>query len=363
MDIEPCSEDTKINGTETVINIVMFGPSKTGKSTLINTIKNPEEGIKHVGFSDISKACINICKIKVFNRQTGIHYLLNIIDTPEIEAYLQMGNIDFRELNKKPFNIKFINAICFTTKAGYTHSEDKDKIVQFIKYLPVEFSDISMLILTHCDKFARKKIDEFEKAIKDDQQTKQFYSFCKQGIFHMGALDLDDIESHENLEAEQRLRANKLKNIEKYRKLLIEKFIECSNEPPMNINFSDNAQSIQTTSCHEETNTTEKIRHGESNTAENIRHGESNTVRNIRTEQHKKCWKKLCCFSSWCVSFFSSAAIFFTISGIIFIIIDYQSKRLVTAMYFMDNLILNNEYSYSEIVLYENFSAQTCYRR
>lgn len=231
MNIKLLSKNETMSEATTKINILLFGPSKTGKSTLVRTILNPNEGTRHAGFSDNSE--LKIYKILYSDNQNGRSYLLTIIDTPGIEEYLRIGSTFNHELNQELLAIEYINIICITTKAGFTNLEDNNTIKQFINLLPNQCSKCCLLILTHCDLYTSEKISEFEQAIKNDFRTKQLNSFCEQGIIKIGALDLDRIESFKSSEIEYQIKKVKLNEIEKYRLILIKQFISCSNEPPV----------------------------------------------------------------------------------------------------------------------------------
>lgn len=353
MNITLCTENEETNESKTIINVLFLGLSYSGKSTLIETIKNPSNGITHEGYSQKSKSCIY--EVKFTYEQNEKLFCLNIIDTPGIENFLETGTRLCEELNTTLMDFKFINTICIILKAAYTNSEEKDKIIKFISLLPAQCSNSCMLILTHCDSISDEDLDEFENAIKEDEQTKQICSYCKCGIFRMGALDLDSIRSVKISKIQDTFKEKKLIKIKHLRKILIDKIIKCSTKLSIRIEgpFLSNFNYSFTRPIDNVT-----IRQPADNA----------TIHQLTTSvERKKWWNRICCYvRSWCASITHniSAITFITISGIFFVL-DARCKTpaMISSTNFINNLSLNNEYGYSQIFVTENFSSSTCYKR
>ena len=63
-------------------------------------------------------------------------------------------------------NISTLNTICFVSVAGHTDTADNEIFSTVRRYLGFNMSDISMMILTHCNMYNEDTLRKFEKERK-----------------------------------------------------------------------------------------------------------------------------------------------------------------------------------------------------
>jgi len=178
------------------INILLVGRSQTGKSTIIHTLMDPQYTASSTGFSDTKDPTLNHTILKRIN--SNQLYQVNILDTPGLKEVRKDGEsrADNEILNLAArciqWNITYLNLVCFVSKAGETHLIDAEVFNRIIYFLGERFADISVMMLTHCDRFNDEKIKEFEEGIKTHQLSKDIYKYCKLGFAHYGAINYDN---------------------------------------------------------------------------------------------------------------------------------------------------------------------------
>jgi len=210
------------------INMLLIGRSQSGKSTIIDSLQEPQSGFQMSGFSTTKvPSCSSLI---ITDENANKKYQLNIIDTPGLRELCEdnknrsdddlMSLITFCVDN----NITTLNLICFVSKAGETHQLDVEVFEQFMKYFGKKLSAISLMVLTHSDRFTTERLEYFEQAIKRHPKSKNVYSYCEVGCLCVGAIDSDSLAQYgDNEEHQKRELRRCLKKLEPFRK----NFIEC----------------------------------------------------------------------------------------------------------------------------------------
>ncbi len=219
------------------INVLLFGRSQTGKSSIITTIERPQVSISSTGFSSTREPMMHMLVVE--EATTKRVFQLNIIDTPglgEVGESPQATRTDEKLIELAGACIKFhsttLNVIGFVSPAGKTHLLDITAFQKIMNFLDKSFSEASMMILTHCDEYLPDKLASFENDIKKHDLSAPLYNFCKLGINRYGAINIDKIKAAAN-EDKNLLRAIIEENLhknEKMREALISTFISCADK-------------------------------------------------------------------------------------------------------------------------------------
>lgn len=239
------------------INVALVGRSKTGKSKIVRTLTDPSFVLKGWRFSDTSEP---VCKsFTVRDVRDNQFYSLNIIDTPGLKEMEkdEVKSSDDEELLSLflkflELEISEINVICFVSHAGETHLHDIDVFNRVMRFLGEDFSQISMMVLTHCDSFDSKQLDEFENGIKTHPRTKETFEYCKLGIKRFEAVSTqkldallegaqDDEKANENL---KRAEANLMATTEVMCNDLIEAWIQTNGSAKQILEIKDISQTL-----------------------------------------------------------------------------------------------------------------------
>ena len=209
------------------INILLLGPCGVGKSTLVQTILQPQDGTRRGSKKDIRMAYPTQIKIKVIEPETNNKYLLNIIDTPGLFNSPDIVPGDtINQINNELLKLDYIDIICIMARAEFIHLDDSKEIVMLFNRMKSEYSNISMLILTECEKLNQQKLEQIEEEIKHDNRN--IWSHCKLGVSYIGAIDLEFIDSYPNVDNQMNVKAKLTNVVIKMKMDLITKFINTS---------------------------------------------------------------------------------------------------------------------------------------
>jgi GTPase Era involved in 16S rRNA processing len=215
------------------INVLLVGRSQTGKSTIVETMIDPQKGTTSNGFSITKKPGYN--SLLLHDNEKNMSFQLNIIDTPGLqEVHENDESRTDAELLKLAAvcvekHITSLNVVCFVSRAGETHRNDVVLFDTVQKFLGDKFADISMMVLTHCDEFSDKRLKEFERNIHDHEISKPISQYCKLGIAQYGAINYTTLEQFPEKDVQQAVVRSKLTRIGKMRKQFIDKIISCAD--------------------------------------------------------------------------------------------------------------------------------------
>lgn len=247
-------------GYSKIINVLLVGRTQVGKTSLIASLLCPQyAGIK-TGFSDTKlPQCYsfviedtstqssnsdtvkppefefseeNVEGLKQVSCKSCL-YQLNIIDTPGLSEVQKDGKEVIRSdkelmkliINFARLDVTGFNIIGFVAKAGDAHLSDIKVFKTIRAYLSDEFSNISLMILSHADRCNEVAIKQFEDDIRKHEQSKEIAKYCKLGFAPVGALDFLEFEAIQSQAVRDGLLKDKIKRIINMRDNLIKKFI------------------------------------------------------------------------------------------------------------------------------------------
>ena len=180
------------------LNVLLIGQANCGKSTIIRTISEDHSTASARGFNESREATLKTSFL--YSKKFNACYKFNFIDTVGIETNRASGldyDIDRELLTVARLcvasNISTLHAVCFISTAGQTDTVDADLFNKVRCYLGSNLSQISMMILTHCNIFDDETLQKFEKEIKDNM--KETYEYCKLGMYYHGLSDLNEAKS------------------------------------------------------------------------------------------------------------------------------------------------------------------------
>ena len=213
------------------INILLIGRTQTGKSTLVTSIINPQSATASSGYSDTRRATMH--KLILYNNNKKQLYQLNIIDTPGLKDVPDPSEkkidddtiLDLVKLCLKE-NIAKLNFVGLVSQAGQTHMHDVEVFNNVLDFLGDEISNITMMILTHCDEFTDAKLKKFESDIQTNETSNKIYKFCKLKIMRVGAINKDKIDAYNNYDIEKMLVLNALDKNQIFRNEFLNKITD-----------------------------------------------------------------------------------------------------------------------------------------
>ncbi len=127
------------------------------------------------------------------------------------------------------FHITSLNVVCFVSIAGETHRLDTEVFQKVREFLGDKYSEISMMVLTHCDEFDDDDLNEFEQAIRKHNLSKPCFEYCQLGIVRYGKIDFNKIKAYKE-SARTVLLQDKLERIEGMRNNFLKKIISCADK-------------------------------------------------------------------------------------------------------------------------------------
>lgn len=185
---------------ESIINILLIGRTQVGKTTLIQSLKDPTYSSTRTGFSQTREPYCEILQMKSKDRPD---YTLKIIDTPGLrevrhnpsetrtdEALLALLRQAFQNNN-----IRYLNMIGFVSELGKTDRNDLDTFKSLIDFFDRRFKSISALILTNCDKFSEERMHILTEHLTTHPTCADIVDYCRLGIYHHGTLDIDSLST------------------------------------------------------------------------------------------------------------------------------------------------------------------------
>ncbi|CAF4312380.1 unnamed protein product [Rotaria socialis] len=200
----------------TLIRVLLMGGHAAGKSRIVDTLRNP--CVPVYDYNKTSSTLRYDVRIDDFNN-------LRIYDTPGFKNDTDQDTIQNFVYPILQDCDNQLNVVCFVSHPRKVENHIK-ALNTAMKVLGSTCSSISMLILTHADKFKTNSMDEMRDKIINDPAVKHLLDFCHLGIYYSGAVNHDEVdESGDEKELNRRL-----KLIEPIRRLLIQKFRQCANQ-------------------------------------------------------------------------------------------------------------------------------------
>ena len=202
--LPPFSISAPDRSDSSIINILLVGRSQVGKSTLIESLNDPNYSATRTGISQTREPSYK--QLTITSNDDGRQYTLNIIDTPGLQEIRHDPNetrtdqqlLDLMRELFEDGRIRSLNIIAFVSVMGKTYQNDIDTFKSLIDFFGPQFSSISALILTHCDKISSERANELTKELKEHPKCAEVVNYCGLGVYHHGTLDIDDLETYDS---------------------------------------------------------------------------------------------------------------------------------------------------------------------
>lgn len=186
-------------GESSIINVLVVGRSQSGKTTLVNSLKDTAYASYLTGFSDT----VNVTHhpLVVRDKSNDKYYQINLIDT------IGLGEASRDSASSRPDDeilklaAKFIrqeitslNAVIFVSKIGDTHLHDLPVFTKLMEFLGEPFKTNTMMILTHCENNTPEKTQQFVDSIQNTPSSRALGAYCTLGIHPHGTLNFEQLE-------------------------------------------------------------------------------------------------------------------------------------------------------------------------
>ena len=169
-------------------NIIVIGPTSTGKSTIASKIVKSDESYPHQPKETTMRS-----KDKVISDQL---YKITVIDTTGFSTAAtsrQRGN-HLKEYLRS-HNIGNIHLVIFVIRAGRLTGEDKrilESIAAVFKH--PQLSSISALFITHCEQYNNNKRQDVIAEFRRERYTNSISKLMQRGILTTGFAAADDYD-------------------------------------------------------------------------------------------------------------------------------------------------------------------------
>lgn len=212
------------------INILLIGRTRTGKSTINALVVDPTQ----VPDALTLKSGTREPRFQSFHMAEN-DVVLNIIDTPGLFEH-DTNKVDVRDNDTilrtigmcMNMEITKFHVICFCVSLTTgVNREDIESLHAWVKYLGLDASKNSCLIITRCESIDEEQRERLKRELSEDMHFKVVRPFFKLGIFFSGAISRDDLERGNDSVYKQFFTIND------YRENLIELFLSVRDPIPL----------------------------------------------------------------------------------------------------------------------------------
>jgi GTPase Era involved in 16S rRNA processing len=205
-------------------NVVVVGKSGSGKSTVANRI---------VG-SDVFKVAdsLDAATRRQTHTQVGMHfgnveYRMKVVDTVGLfdTGEGNRGNQAIMDEFKRYFTEKFpegINLVLFIFKKGRFTPEERDTFDFIIREFREAVSEMSALVITHCDNMGPKKRAKYIEEFRTKPTTADIANFMEKGIYAVNFPDLSCLDSEDEEDGMLTLSKRIETDVQKLRELIFD---------------------------------------------------------------------------------------------------------------------------------------------
>ena len=203
-------------------NVLIIGRSGSGKSTIANAIANRKTFPESAIFSPGTKLPIEQRKINIVDENDQqVKYKVKLLDTKGLFDASGWGNAEKDHENifqatKTHINSNRLNIHLALFVFEYSHGSIQEKDIKafeaLFKFFSSDFSSVSALIITHCDRENVKTRTEIESDFKTNPKSVFISKFMKKGIVTVG-LPSDLGKTNEGVKSylEDQMRSDKKK--------------------------------------------------------------------------------------------------------------------------------------------------------
>ena len=191
-DLSPAKKKEELTGALTyhtvkTANILIIGPTGTGKTTFINVLKNPKYS---TGFADVdSQTREAMLEQNLFN-YGGQFYMLQIIDTPGFGDSTDDSRTDFEQeeliLKFVKKGVTSLDLVLITVRFGVRlEAAQVDTIMNVLRFLGRGMAANSALLLTHAENATVEQRRNWLRNMMDSQLS-DLLKFCSKKVFFTG---------------------------------------------------------------------------------------------------------------------------------------------------------------------------------
>ena len=180
--------------------VIVVGKTGAGKSTVANVVLNRKTALNELEEEFEVKCSLESVTPKCSHRDSimtdnGKYYNVRVIDTVGLFDTMNKS-VDTTVSDMKQYMLNFckdgLNLVLFTMREGRFSDEEKVTFDFIIKNFREEISNISALVITHCDIKAEEEREKIIRDFKESSKTANIASFMQKGIFTVGFPSLSD---------------------------------------------------------------------------------------------------------------------------------------------------------------------------
>ncbi len=172
-------------------NVLLVGRPGAGTSSLANAIIGKD---KFPVDSSVASVKLHMPISEVKDTVNGVEYKIKVINTitPFDTGEFERNHRYFiREI--QDFVQEGISLILFVVRVGRFTDEERHTFDLIMKVFGDKVSDISALVLTHCEQINQRAREKTVEHFKSSEDTKRFAEFAKKGIYTVGFPDVSEV--------------------------------------------------------------------------------------------------------------------------------------------------------------------------
>lgn len=172
-------------------SVMIIGKTGSGKSTLANFLTGHELNGQPFSVSDGQESNASYYATHCMQRyRVGeINYVSKIVDTRGLFDTKKESFLSILEHLKKYLCGRVdegINLLIFVMRQGRFTDEEKKVFDIIMNYFEPEISDISALVITHCEMLTQEQRKTLVEDFKTKDPTKRIAAFMKKGVYDVG---------------------------------------------------------------------------------------------------------------------------------------------------------------------------------
>jgi len=182
--LELSDSDIVVSHDILAANILVVGSTGTGKTTFLNTLKNPR-------YTSIMEAKSQTQTAMLYNHLfevKNIFYMLQIIDTPGFGDNIGRSDFEQEELILKfvKQGVTDLSLVLITIKFGVRlEASQINTIMSVLRFLGKDMKANTALLFTHSENTNNEQRKEWIEKLKDSSMA-SLIKFCERGTFYTG---------------------------------------------------------------------------------------------------------------------------------------------------------------------------------
>lgn len=180
-------------GESYIRNVLVVGKSGSGKSTIIKNLASLHATTDSTGFHFAPGPTTGMKGYDLKLNIEGTIYYTNVMDTVGVCGFDSKGSTDKRIVRniqdqaKQIFTNGRVNLVLFVFREGRFGKEDRKTFERITRFFnESKLSEISALIITHCEAFENNARNEVIRDFKTEDKTKKFDELMGKGVYTVG---------------------------------------------------------------------------------------------------------------------------------------------------------------------------------